>query len=46
LKLALSKKNTKHGVWQICSEIPKLINSTVQKEELLQQWKESITVPI
>jgi hypothetical protein len=31
---------------KICSEIHKLINSIWNNEELPQQWKESITVPI
>jgi hypothetical protein len=30
----------------ICTEIYKLINSILNKEELPEQWKESITVPI
>jgi hypothetical protein len=30
----------------ICSEIHKVINSIWNKEELPQQWKESMTVPI
>jgi len=30
----------------LCSEIHRLTNSILNKEELPQQWKESITVPI
>jgi len=30
----------------ICSEIHKLINSIWNEEELPEEWKESITVPI
>jgi hypothetical protein len=40
------KNGHKAGDKAICSEILKLINSIAQKEELFQQWKESITVPI
>jgi hypothetical protein len=36
----------KAGGSKICSEIHKLINSTWNKEELPEQWKESITVPV
>jgi hypothetical protein len=32
--------------WTICYEVHKLINSIWNKEELPNQWKESITVPI
>jgi hypothetical protein len=37
---------TKAGGRTICSEIHKLINSVWNKEELPEQWKESISVPI
>jgi hypothetical protein len=36
----------KAGVSKICSQIHKLINSIWNKENLPQQWKESITVPV
>jgi len=36
----------KAGGRTICSEIHKLINSIWNKEELPEEWKESITVPI
>jgi hypothetical protein len=36
----------KAGGETLCSEIHRLICSTWDKEELLQQWKESIIVPI
>jgi hypothetical protein len=36
----------KAGGRTICSEIHKLINSIWNKEELPEQWKESIIVPI
>jgi hypothetical protein len=36
----------KAGGSKICSEIHKLINSIWNKEELPQQWKESIIVPV
>jgi hypothetical protein len=36
----------KAGGSKICSEIHKLINSTWNKEELPQWWKESIIVPV
>jgi hypothetical protein len=34
------------GDWKILSEITQLINSTWNKKELLEEWKESIFVPI
>jgi len=34
------------GSRTICSEIHKLITSIWNKEELPEEWKESITVPI
>jgi hypothetical protein len=37
---------TQAGGTTLLSEIHKFINSTVNKEELPQQWKESIIVPI
>jgi hypothetical protein len=39
-------KLIKEGGSKICSEILKLINSVWNKEELPEQWKKSITVPI
>ena len=36
----------KAGGRKICSELLKLINSVWNKEELPEQWKESVTVPI
>jgi hypothetical protein len=36
----------KAGGSKICSEIHKLINSIWNKEELPDQWKESIVVPV
>jgi hypothetical protein len=36
----------KAGGGTICSEIHKLMNSVWNKEELPEQWKESIIVPI
>ena len=36
----------KTGVRTICSEIHKLINSIWNKDELREEWKESIIVPI
>jgi hypothetical protein len=36
----------KAGGSKICSEIHKLIISIWNKEELPDQWKESITVPV
>jgi hypothetical protein len=36
----------KAGGSKICSEIHKLINSIWSKEELPEQWKESIVVPV
>jgi len=37
---------TEAGSRTICSEIHKLINSIWNKEELPDEWKESITVTI
>jgi hypothetical protein len=39
-------KLIKAGGETLCSEIYKLISSTWNKEELPQQWKESIIIPI
>jgi hypothetical protein len=39
-------KLIKAGGEMLCSEIHKLICSTWNKEELPQQWKESIIIPI
>jgi len=39
-------KYTKQSQQNNSSEIPKLINSIWNKEELLEEWKESINVPI
>jgi hypothetical protein len=36
----------KAGGCTVCSEIHKLINSILNKEELPEEWKESIAVPI
>ena len=36
----------KAGGSKICSEIHKIVNYIWNKEELPEQWKESITVPI
>ena len=36
----------KAGGSKICSEIHKLINSIWNKEELPEQWKESVIVPV
>jgi hypothetical protein len=39
-------KLTKAGVETLCSEIHKLIRCIWNKEELPQQWKESVILPI
>jgi sorting nexin-29 len=42
----ISAEFIKAGSSKICSEIHKLINSIWNKEELPEQWKESVIVPI
>jgi hypothetical protein len=42
----ISAELIKAGSSKICSEIHKLINSVWNKEELPEQWKESVIVPI
>ena len=42
----ISAELIKAGSSTICSDIPKLINSIWNKEELPEQWKESVTVRI
>jgi hypothetical protein len=42
----ISAEMIRAGGSKICSEIHKLINSIWNKQELPEQWKESIIVPI